>query len=223
MTYALLRMVLWRGVIDLDPYLTPEIIQLYESQLILTNKMFESTPCVEWGGRLDRGWGVFDVPGMKPVRAHRFAWRYQVGPIPDETPEVDHRCRNRPCQAILHLEPVTTEENQRRGDWGLLPRLHAEQTHCRSGHRLAGWNLYSRPRNIGGRDCLICRTVAHVRWVAASKGRSVPDYLTVWKPRAGSNAVRTTVMLALQAQSKGNAAPLQALTEQLDRDHPAHS
>jgi hypothetical protein len=49
------------------------------------------------------------------IRAHRFAYELLVGPIPEGL-VIDHLCRNRRCVNPAHLEPVTAEENWRRGD-----------------------------------------------------------------------------------------------------------
>jgi hypothetical protein len=45
---------------------------------------------------------------------HRLAWEIVVGPI-EPGLEIDHLCRNRVCLNPAHLEPVTKEENVRRG------------------------------------------------------------------------------------------------------------
>lgn len=52
--------------------------------------------------------------GTKQVPAHRFAYEYLFGPIPDGL-EIDHLCRNPPCVNPGHLEPVTRKENVGRG------------------------------------------------------------------------------------------------------------
>jgi hypothetical protein len=45
--------------------------------------------------------------------AHRAVWTELVGPIPDGY-EIDHECGNTLCVHVLHHEPVTRVENQRR-------------------------------------------------------------------------------------------------------------
>jgi hypothetical protein len=65
--------------------------------------------CWEWGGGLMGGdYGTFDNRA-----AHRFAYEFLVGPIPDGL-HLDHLCRVRHCVNPDHLEPVTVEENNRR-------------------------------------------------------------------------------------------------------------
>jgi len=46
---------------------------------------------------------------------HRWAYEHFIGPIPEGL-VIDHLCRNRRCVNPAHLEPVTAEENWRRGD-----------------------------------------------------------------------------------------------------------
>lgn len=60
------------------------------------------------------GHGRFYPITGKGVLAHRFAYELLVGPIPDGL-VIDHLCRVRLCVNPAHLEPVTAEENTRRG------------------------------------------------------------------------------------------------------------
>lgn len=72
--------------------------------------------CWPWTARLDRdGYGTLKMPTGRSIRAHRFAYELLVGPIPEGL-VIDHLCRNRRCVNPAHLEPVTAEENWRRGD-----------------------------------------------------------------------------------------------------------
>lgn len=77
-----------------------------------------SPECWTWlGGRYDSGYGHFERTGAGPrrsVRAHRYAYEHTLGPIPDGL-TLDHLCSNRLCVNPDHLEPVTAEENARRG------------------------------------------------------------------------------------------------------------
>ena len=57
------------------------------------------------------GYGRFRLTD-RTVRAHRYAYELTHGPT--RSP-LDHLCRNRVCCNPSHLEPVTPEENRRRG------------------------------------------------------------------------------------------------------------
>jgi hypothetical protein len=46
----------------------------------------------------------------RQIMAHRFAYEYLVGPIPDGL-EIDHRCNNRRCVNPNHLRVTTRKEN----------------------------------------------------------------------------------------------------------------
>lgn len=73
------------------------------------------SPCWEWIGRLNRnGYGRIRHRGREPV-AHRAVYEELVGPIKPKL-VLDHRCRVRRCCNPLHLEPVTTRANVRRGE-----------------------------------------------------------------------------------------------------------
>jgi hypothetical protein len=80
------------------------------------------------------------------VRAHVYAYRTFVGPIPPGH-EIDHLCRNTLCVRPEHLEPVTHPENMRR----------ARLATCRRGaHDLTDpanvrWDTQGRRRG-----CLLC-------------------------------------------------------------------
>lgn len=78
--------------------------------------------------------------------AHRVVYETVVGPVPEGL-ELDHLCRNRGCVNPAHLEPVTHQENMRRGHWGM-------KTHCPQGHPYEGDNLV---RDGHSRICRWCR------------------------------------------------------------------
>lgn len=74
--------------------------------------------CWVWIGKRDRdGYGnfSFSVGGRRMWwLAHRMAYEIARGPIPAGL-TIDHLCFNKPCVNPWHLEPVTNEENIRRG------------------------------------------------------------------------------------------------------------
>jgi len=52
--------------------------------------------------------------GKRIVAGHRWAWEQRNGPVPEGL-QLDHLCRTRHCVNPEHLQPVTLEENARRG------------------------------------------------------------------------------------------------------------
>lgn len=73
------------------------------------------TPCWIWGKNLnDRGYGLFVGASATGRVAHRVIFERERGPVPAGL-ELDHLCRVRACVNPDHLEPVTHQENMRRG------------------------------------------------------------------------------------------------------------
>lgn len=110
--------------------------------------------CWLWVASLSHhGYGRF-WDGNRMVKAHRFAYKLLVGPIPDGL-ELDHvlawGCTNRHCVNPSHLESVTGTENIRRGD---CTRFQSGKTHCPAGHPYDEANTY---RRCGSRYCRTCR------------------------------------------------------------------
>ncbi len=96
------------------------------------------------------GYGSFMVNG-KTVRAHRYSYEQKFGLIPKGL-ELDHKCRVLCCVNPDHVEPVTHQENVRRGNSG---KHFRDKMHCPGGPPYSGSNLYNRPD--GGRDCKVCQ------------------------------------------------------------------
>lgn len=102
--------------------------------------------CWIWTKKLHRaGYGLLNIKGPRGWKwkyAHRYAYETSVGPVPEGL-ELDHKCRNRCCVNPAHLEPVTHQENCRRGDAG---KPSAEQkrllTHCINGHEFSTENTF---------------------------------------------------------------------------------
>lgn len=82
--------------------------------------------------------------------AHRVSWELQRGPIPAGL-VIDHLCRVRHCVNPDHLEPVTIQENIRRGIG--QSAVNTRKTHCIRGHALEGENLLIKAGKRQCRDC----------------------------------------------------------------------
>jgi len=100
--------------------------------------------CLVWkGSRSQRGYGQILV-SARPNRyelAHRAALRLAGIEIP-EGHDVHHRCGNKSCIRVEHLEVLTRREHMRR---------HRQEV-CQRGHR-DEW----RERPNGQRECRVCR------------------------------------------------------------------
>jgi HNH endonuclease len=130
-----------------------------------------TTDCWEWDStsaahRSNVGYGYMYAYG-KHQRATRVVWEEVVGPIPKGY-EIDHLCRNTACVNPDHLEPVTHQENCRRG---LAGHHMQKRTHCQRGHELSAENTYHR--SDGHRMCRTCirrRKNERRRRLAAEQG-----------------------------------------------------
>jgi hypothetical protein len=96
------------------------------------------SPCWTWTGPVThQGYGRTSVPGVgSRVRIHRATFEASKGPIPEGLC-LDHLCRNRACCNPDHLEPVTAEENTRRGVRPPVPPCkhgNTPKSRCRQCH-----------------------------------------------------------------------------------------
>ncbi len=131
----------------------------------------EGDECWLWTGAVDvGGYGRSNAGGRNRV-VHRVLYEAARGPIPPGL-VIDHLCRVKHCVNPAHLEPVTNEENLRRG----LPNasdLNARKTHCVRGHPLDGPNAYIRER--GGYTTRVCRKCQVIRTVENRRRRMAAD------------------------------------------------
>jgi len=93
--------------------------KFWDKVKISDTNFYEDTPCLEWTASLTtEEYGRFWLNG-KLNPAHRIVYEDAEGVIPDGL-ELDHLCRNRKCCNPNHLDPVTHQENSRRGLGGFI-------------------------------------------------------------------------------------------------------
>ncbi len=123
-----------------------------------------TTGCWVWtGGRTSSGYGSVSLSGRNTT-AHRAIYEATRGPVP-AAQVIDHLCRDLLCCCPDHLEPVTNQENVRRGDasWKNGERQRSK-THCLRGHPLSGVNVYTT--STGARQCKAYKRQRNARYLA---------------------------------------------------------
>lgn len=127
----------------------------------LWTRVATSENCWLWqGGITPNGYGRIRFYGVDSY-VHRVVFQQLRGPIPAGL-QLDHLCRVRHCCNPAHLEPVTADENLRRGE-------QQSRTHCPRGHEYTPENTYYAV--WGGvyrtRSCRECRRTYRARRAAA--------------------------------------------------------
>ncbi len=128
--------------------------------------------CWRWTAHLDRktGYGRLLVDGGM-VGAHRIAYQLLVGPIPEGL-DLDHLCRNKACVNPDHLEPVTQQENIRRGKSAKVTWRRAREIRESSESNVA---IATR---LGISDSVVSRIRSGKAWMEDQKPREairLPD------------------------------------------------
>ncbi len=111
--------------------------------------------CWIWTGTLTaKGYGRISRSKHNRHRAHRWAYEYFKGPIPEGL-TIDHLCSVKACVNPEHLEAVTNEENIARYHRGRSDAYDWQNGRCKRGHELAVVGYRERPKK--GRECMGCR------------------------------------------------------------------
>lgn len=122
-------------------------------------KVEKTDTCWNWTAYLNpEGYGHFRE-GSSIMRAHRWAYLTEVGPIPEEL-VLDHLCRNRRCVRPDHLEVVTRQVNTLRGE--TLAAAQVLRTHCPKGHEYTEDNTIKQ--GDGKRRCRKCKNAYRRTW-----------------------------------------------------------
>jgi len=119
--------------------------------------------CWLWTGALARGGYGKTYIAKRTTIAHRAAFEILIGPVPDGL-ELDHLCRTKCCINPLHLEPVTSTENNRRARIANASSMGV----CRKGHAIAGDNRYVTKTS---HRCLQCKRENNRIWQAVRNAR----------------------------------------------------
>lgn len=118
------------------------------------SKVEKTESCWIWTGSKPNGYGQFYLEG-KNRPAHRVSYELLRGAIPNGL-VLDHLCQTPACVNPDHLEPVTHQENIRRG-----PRerygANRYKTHCSRGHLLSGDNVLLQGSRRRCRECRLAR------------------------------------------------------------------
>ena len=135
---------------------------------IYGNYVVSDSGCWDWIGNNKRGpyghsYLSLNIKGTKPMVLGVYRALYAlVYDMPAKGLHLDHLCRNTNCVNPTHLEPVTTQENQRRSPISIT-NVNGTKTHCKRGHEFTESNTYTPPKRQNCRYCLTCKKQADAK------------------------------------------------------------
>lgn len=124
------------------------------------SKVKRGIGCWTWTAASDaRGYGAFNSRN-RVIKAHRFAYENQVGPIPDGL-AIDHICHNTACVRPDHLRPVTSKQN--------AENHSGARRQSKSGARGVYWHAASKSWLVQVRHDGVTHTVGYFSNVAEAE------------------------------------------------------
>jgi len=129
---------------------------------IYGNYVVANSGCWEWTGnnkKDDYGYSYLSLnfKGKKNLTLGVYRAMYAlIHGLPAKGLHLDHLCRNVNCINPKHLEPVTTQENQKRSPVSITT-VNSSKTHCLNGHEFNEQNTYIPPKRQNRRECRTCK------------------------------------------------------------------
>lgn len=130
---------------------------------IISRAIRTKTGCLELSGAINsKGYPCIGVPVGKVELAHRFMWEHHNGQIPEGL-QVHHRCENKRCCEITHLDALTQTAHA---------AIH-RPTHCTKGHEFTAENSIYHKK--GTRTCRICHREYMQKWHQARRDKLIQE------------------------------------------------
>lgn len=141
-----------------NPQWYPSVMEILLPERLRKKFVIDPNGCWVWTAGLKDGYGQYRHNGQSR-NAHRVTYEFLVGPIPEGL-VLDHLCRVRRCVNPDHLEPVTNQENNIRGDNPQVAGARQrDKKECPDSHPYNKANTYILPG--GGRACRTCARAKH--------------------------------------------------------------